>query len=65
METIMETWLMIQSGIVVNSVYASDMDVKDPAYIWVNVTNYNPIPAIGWTTTDNISFTNPNEALNG
>ena len=59
----METWLMIQNGVVVNSVYASDTDIKDPAYIWVNVTNYPTeygyMPCINWTTSDNITFTAP------
>lgn len=55
----METWLMIQKGMVINSVYASESDIKDPNYIWVNVTNYNPMPGINWTTLDNINFTPP------
>ena len=55
----METWAMIQSGVIVNTVYASDSDVKDPSYVWVNITNIVPMPGIGWTTTDNINFTQP------
>ena len=55
----MESWAMIQNGVIVNTVYASDSDIKDPAYIWVNITSYTPIPGIGWTTTDNINFIPP------
>lgn len=55
----METWLMIQNGIVMNSVYASDSDIKDPNYTWVNVTNYPQIPGIGWSTSDNVNFSPP------
>lgn len=61
----MDTWLMVKDGVVVNSVYASDEDQKDPSYVWVKVTNYNPMPGIGWTTSDNINFIDPNEVPSG
>lgn len=56
----MEIWAMIQNGVIVNTVIASDSDIKDPNYIWVNITNYQTsngyMPGVGWTTTDNINF---------
>jgi hypothetical protein len=55
----MEIWAMIQNGVIVNTVYASQSDIKDPSYIWVNITNYSPVPTIGWITTDNINFSQP------
>jgi hypothetical protein len=53
------TWAVILSGTVVNIVLAYDTDVKDPTYIWVDISAYNPMPGIGLTTTDNINFTAP------
>ena len=62
-------WVMIQNGIVVNYVIASDSDAKDPNYIWVNVTNYPQnygyMPGMNWTTSDNINFTPPPGFTNG
>jgi hypothetical protein len=59
----MDIWAMIQNGIIVNTVIASSTDPKNPAYIWVDITNYltnnGYTPSIGWTTTDNINFTAP------
>jgi hypothetical protein len=63
MEQLMETWAMIQNGMIFNTVIASDSDIKDPNYIWVNITNYpmsqGYMPGVGWSTTDNINFTPP------
>jgi hypothetical protein len=60
----MEIWAMILNGGVVNTVYASNTDYKYPPYTWVNITNYQTdygyMPAIGWTTSDNVNFTAPN-----
>jgi hypothetical protein len=53
----MNIWAIIQNGTIVNTVYASQSDIKDPKYTWVDITNYNPVPGIGWTTVDNINFT--------
>jgi len=55
----MNIWAMILNGIITNTVYASNTDIKDSTYIWVDITNYNPSPGVGWTTTDNINFTPP------
>jgi hypothetical protein len=52
-------WAMIQNGVIVNTVLASQTDIKDPAYVWVNISGYSPTPGIGWTTTDNVNFTQP------
>jgi len=43
-----QIWAWIENGEVVNTVYASDSDVKDPKYLWINITNMNPQPGIGW-----------------
>ena len=48
---------LIQSGIIINTVIANVGDPQDTSYIWVDITNYSPIPGIGYTTTDNINFT--------
>lgn len=53
------TYALIQTGVIVNTVLANPGDPQDPAYVWVDITNYNPMPGIGWTTTDNINFTPP------
>ena len=50
---------LVQSGVVMNMVLAQPTDPQDPAYIWVDVTGYAPMPGIGWTTTDNVNFTPP------
>lgn len=55
----MEVWAMIQNGVIINTVVASDSDWKDPNYIWVNIVAYIPRPAIGWITSDNINFVPP------
>ena len=52
-------YALIQSGAVINTVLAQSTDPQDPAYIWVDITNYSPMPGIGWITTDNINFTPP------
>jgi hypothetical protein len=54
-----KTWAVILNGLIVNTVRASDSDIKDPAYIWVDLSQYNPQPGIGWTTSDNINFSQP------
>ena len=51
------TFALVQTGVIVNTVLASPTDPKDPAFIWVDITAYGPMPGIGWTTTDNINFT--------
>jgi hypothetical protein len=60
---LMNIWAMIQNGIILNTVYASSTDIKDPNYTWVDITNYltayGYMPGINWTTTDNINFTSP------
>lgn len=56
-------YAMIQNGTIINTVMASSTDPKDPAYIWVDITDYSTtqgyMPGVGWTTTDNINFTQP------
>jgi hypothetical protein len=52
-------YALIQSGAVVNTVLAQPTDPQDPNYVWVDITNYSPMPGIGWTTTDNVNFTPP------
>jgi hypothetical protein len=58
-----DTYALIQNGVVVNTVLASSTDSQDPSYTWVDITNYSInqgyIPGIGWTTTDNVNFTQP------
>lgn len=54
-------WAVIQNGIILNTVMVSQTDYKDPQYAWVEITNYDPRPSIGWTTTDFINFTPPVE----
>lgn len=54
---------MIQNGIVVNAVLASNEDLKDPNYLWVDITNVVPRPSIGWIY-DGKNFNNPG-AMNG
>ncbi len=54
-------WAMIQNGVVINTVIASDTDNKYAPYTWVNLTGLTctdgtPI-TIGCTTTDNVTFT--------
>ena len=55
---------MILNGLVMNTVYASDSDIKYPPCTWVNVTGQlcvdgvTPIQ-IGCTTSDNINFNPP------
>jgi hypothetical protein len=59
----MDTWAMILSGVIVNIAIAGQSDYKYPPYTWVDITNYPSqygyMPGIGWTTTDNINFTQP------
>jgi hypothetical protein len=55
-------WAVIQNGVVTNTVYASNNDYKDPAYIWVELINLygadgNPI-TIG-SLYDGTNFTTP------
>jgi hypothetical protein len=52
-------YALVQAGVIVNTVLANPSDPKDPAFTWVDVTNYSPMPGIGWTTTDNVNFTPP------
>lgn len=55
-------WAMIQNGVVINTVMASDSDYKYPPYTWVKLTNLygsdgNPI-TIG-SLYDGTNFTTP------
>lgn len=52
-------YALIQLGVILNTVVAQPTDPQDPTYIWVDITTYNPMPGIGWTTTDNVNFTPP------
>lgn len=54
-----DIFALIQNGVIINTIIANPSDPQDPNYIWVDITNYNPIPGIGWTTTDNINFIPP------
>ena len=58
----MNIYALVQNGIIINTVLASPADIKDPIYIWVDITSYSPRPGIGWATTDNINFTPPQGA---
>lgn len=42
-------WAMVQDGMVINTIMASDDDYKDPDYLWVDLTGVDPQPGIGWT----------------
>lgn len=53
-----ELWALIQSGSVVNLVWALDTDYQDPTYTWVDITSMSPQPAIGWTYSGG-TFTSP------
>lgn len=48
-----KVWALILNGLVVNTVLASDQDIKDPAYVWIDITNLNPQPCIGWSYDGN------------
>lgn len=52
-------YALIQNGTIVNTVIANQGDLQDPSYVWVDITSYIPVPGIGWTTTDNVNFTQP------
>jgi hypothetical protein len=53
---------LIENGVIINVAAWDGVSPWTPTgYIEVNITNYNPQPGIGWTTSDNINFTNPNE----
>lgn len=52
-------YALIQNGIIVNTVLANPNDQQDPNYIWVDITNISPQPCIGYTTSDNQTFTGP------
>ena len=53
-----EVWAMIQNGAIINTIIASDSDIKDQNYIWINITNIVPMPSIGWTY-DGSNFNGP------
>lgn len=55
----MATYALIQNGVIVNTVLADSKDFQDPSYVWVDIDNIDPLPSIGWTTTDNINFSIP------
>lgn len=51
-----KTWALVQNGSIVNTVIATSISYNFLGYTCVDITNYNPIPGIGWTTIDNINF---------
>lgn len=53
-----ELWALIQSGYVVNMVWALTTDYQDPSYVWVDVTSLTPQPGVGWSYDGN-SFSPP------
>jgi hypothetical protein len=53
------TYAVILNGIIVNTILASPSDYFDPQYTYVIITNYNPLPGVGWTTSDNMNFIIP------
>jgi hypothetical protein len=60
----MSIWAQIYGGTVVNLVNApADGNILDQSFGWCDITNYNPQPQIGWTTSDNINFVNPAPAI--
>jgi hypothetical protein len=63
-EELMSIYAQVQTGSVINTVIANSTDMFNPSYIWVDVTSYNPIPSIGWTTIDNVNFVTNIPALN-
>jgi len=42
-------WAVIKDGVVVNTVVASEEDIKDSNYNWINITDMNPQPCSGCT----------------
>jgi hypothetical protein len=55
-------WAVIQNGVVVNTVVASDSDYKDPNYTWVKVTNLYGSDGNAISTGslyDGVNFTTP------
>lgn len=56
------TFAIIQNGIVVNIVKAEQADAKDPNYLWVDITDVDPMPGIRWTY-DAGEFTNPEQPV--
>jgi hypothetical protein len=56
------TYALILAGVIVNTVLANPTDPQNPAYIWVDISGYMPMPGIGWTTSDNVNFTPPGGA---
>jgi hypothetical protein len=44
---------VIDTGVVTNVVLAYDSDQKDPAFVWVDVSQMSPQPGIGWAYDGN------------
>lgn len=55
----MKTYALLTANTVVNIVDANQNDNQDPNFIWIDITNINPIPGIGWTYADSV-FSDPN-----
>lgn len=53
-------YAIIQNGIIVNTIVVTDVsflsNISDAA---VELDSYDPMPGIGWTTTDNVNFSPP------
>lgn len=54
----LDTYALIQNGIIINTVMAASTDPQDSNYTWIDITNINPQPGIGWTY-DGANFTGP------
>jgi hypothetical protein len=54
-----DVYAQILNSVVVNTLLATTgLDVFDPTYVWVVITNVIPQPAIGWSY-DGTNFTAP------
>ncbi len=52
-----KTWALVKDGVVINTVLASDEDIKDPQFTWIDVTGTTI--GINWVTQDNKTFDSP------
>lgn len=55
----MAIYAKIKGTTIIDKIVANDGDYFDPAFSWKDITDYSPIPEIGWTTADSINFVHP------
>lgn len=57
-----KNYALIKDGAIQNVIVADEafLTANYQDYTWVDLTNLDPCPGIGWTQNEDGSFTNPN-----